>query len=167
MRLCKFWRRAAFGAPIFTFTSFMRLIHIKGQRVEECMGSTCTGLSAPPPPPPTSPTIENWWGRDDRWRHNARHMTSFMTKKKPPKRCCWNCNIGPNWFTITFIAYITTAHVKFHCQKVESKRNGKLRQLSGRFPTLIWRPRETVQNLESPALSGRVGSLDVALPPFI
>ena len=161
MRLCKFWRRAAFGAPIFTFTSFMRLIHIKGQRVEECMG-----LSAPPPLPPRLQLlrIDGEGMIDDvimhgTWRH--------LWQKKPPKRCCWNCNIGPNWFTITFIAYSTTAHVKFHCQKVESKRNGKLRQLSGRFPTLIWRPRETVQNLESPELSGRVGSLDVALPSFI
>ena len=123
-------------------------------------------VSPPPPLPPRLQLlrIDGEGMIDDvimhgTWRH--------LWQKKPPKRCCWNCNIGPNWFTITFIAYITTAHVKFHCQKVESKRNGKLRQLSGRFPTLIWRPRETVQNLESPALSGRVGSLDVALPPFI
>ena len=42
--------------------------------------------------------------------------------------------------------------MKFHCQKVESTRNGKLHiwRLSGRFQTLIWRPGETVQNLESP-----------------
>ena len=46
--------------------------------------------------------------------------------------------------------------MKFHCQKVESTRNGKLRRLSGRFQTLIWRPAETVQNLVSPRLSGRV-----------
>ena len=39
-------------------------------------------------------------------------------------------------------------YLKFHCQKVESTRNGKLRRLSGRFQTLIWRPGETVQNLE-------------------
>ena len=47
-------------------------------------------------------------------------------------------------------------YLKFHCQKVESTRNGKLRRLSGRFQTLIWRPGETVQNFESPGLSGRV-----------
>ena len=41
---------------------------------------------------------------------------------------------------------------------VESTRNGKLRRLSGRFQTLIWRPGETVQKLESPRLSGRVDS---------
>ena len=46
--------------------------------------------------------------------------------------------------------------MKFHCQKVETTRNGKLRRLSGRFQTLIWRPGETVQNLVSPRLSGRV-----------
>ena len=33
---------------------------------------------------------------------------------------------------------------------------GKFRRLSGRFQILIWRPGETVQNLESPGLSGRV-----------
>ena len=34
----------------------------------------------------------------------------------------------------------------------------KLQRLSGRFQTLIQRPGETVQNLESPGLSGRVDS---------
>ena len=48
---------------------------------------------------PTPSNIENWWGREDRWRHNARHMTSFV-KKYARKRCWWNyCNIWPNWFT--------------------------------------------------------------------
>ena len=46
-------------------------------------------------------------------------------------------------------------YVKFLCQKVESTRNGKLWQLSGRFQTLILRPGETGQNLESPGLYGR------------
>ena len=41
---------------------------------------------------------------------------------------------------------------------VKSTRNGKLRWVFGRFQTLIWRPGETVQNLESPGLSGRVDS---------
>ena len=49
-------------------------------------------------------------------------------------------------------------HLKFHRQKIDFTRNGKLRQLSGRFQTLIWRPGDTVQNLESPELSGRVDS---------
>ena len=43
-------------------------------------------------------------------------------------------------------------------QKVDSTRNSKLRGLSGRFQTLIWRPGETVQNQESPGVSGRVDS---------
>ena len=54
----------------------------------------------------------------------------------------------------------TAMYLKFHCQKVESTRNGKLRRLSGRFQTLIWRPGEMVQNPESPSLSGRVDSTD-------
>ena len=37
-------------------------------------------------------------------------------------------------------------------------RNGKLRRLSGRFHSLIWRPGDTVQNLESSGLYGRVDS---------
>ena len=41
---------------------------------------------------PTSSNIGNWWGRDDRWCHNAWHMMSFVTKNLW-KRCCWNCNI--------------------------------------------------------------------------
>ena len=47
---------------------------------------------------PTSSNIENWWGRDDKWCHSARHMMSFVTKNLW-KRCCWNCNIWPYWFT--------------------------------------------------------------------
>ena len=46
----------------------------------------------------------------------------------------------------------------FFCHKVNSTRNGKLWRLSGRFQTLIWRLGKTVQNLESPGLSGRVDS---------
>ena len=49
-------------------------------------------------------------------------------------------------------------YLKFHLQKVESTRNGKLRRLSERFQTLIWRPGDTVQNLESPGFPGRVDS---------
>ena len=48
--------------------------------------------------PSTSSNIENWWGLGDRWRHNAGHMTSFFGKNAR-KRCCFNCNIWPNWFT--------------------------------------------------------------------
>ena len=45
--------------------------------------------------------IENWWGVGDiwRWHHNAGHMTSYFGLKKARKRCCFNCNIWPNWFT--------------------------------------------------------------------
>ena len=47
---------------------------------------------------------------------------------------------------------------KFHCQKVDSTRNGKPWRLSMRFQTLTWRLGEMVQNLESPGLSARVDS---------
>ena len=56
------------------------------------------------------------------------------------------------------IAQNKAKYLKFHRQNIESTRNGTLRQLSRRFQTLIWRPGETVQNLESPGLSGRVDS---------
>ena len=49
-------------------------------------------------------------------------------------------------------------YLRFYCREVESSRNSKLRGLSGRFQTLIWRQGDTVQNLESPGLSGRVDS---------
>ena len=42
--------------------------------------------------PLTSSNIENWQGRDNRWCHNARNMTSFV-QQNMQKRCCWNCNI--------------------------------------------------------------------------
>ena len=40
-----------------------------------------------------------WWWVGDRWRNNGGHMTSFWGEKKARKRCCFNCNIWPNWFT--------------------------------------------------------------------
>ena len=74
-------------------------------------------------------------------------------KKKARRRCCWNCNIWPNWFTYHQSHYCLyyngipefvrkrsmlniAQYLKFHCQKVESTRNGKLRRLSGRFQTV-------------------------------
>ena len=57
------------------------------------------------------------------------------------------------------IAQTINAKLLFEILLLESRvywRNGKLRRLSGRFHTLIWSPGETVQNLESPRLSGRV-----------
>ena len=43
---------------------------------------------------------------------------------------------------IKLIAQTTKTSLTFHCHKVESTRNCKLCQLSGRFQTLIWRPGE-------------------------
>ena len=62
------------------------------------------------------------------------------------------------WGNVWHSQQNSSNNAKFHCRKVESTRNGKLGRLSGRFQTLIWRPGETVQNLESPGLSGRVDS---------
>ena len=49
-------------------------------------------------------------------------------------------------------------YLRFYCREIESTRNSKLRRLSRRFQTLIWRLGDMVQNLESPGLSGRVDS---------
>ena len=61
------------------------------------------------------------------------------------------------------IIYEETFHVNsssnnekyFKCRVYKKQR---LQQLSGRYQTLIWRPEDTVQNLESPGLSSRVDS---------
>ena len=102
----------------------------------------------------------------------------IICEQNSRKRCCWNCNIWPNWLTSHQSHYClyhsgvlefvrkqklknssnSANYLKFHCQKVDSTRNGKLRWLSRRFQTLIWRWGEKVQNLESPGLSGRVDS---------
>ena len=71
---------------------------------KQCQLPGNTALSAPPP---TSSNIENWWERDDRWHHNAPHITSSVKKKKNArKRCGWNCDIWPNWFT---------SHQSYYC----------------------------------------------------
>ena len=52
-----------------------------------------------------------------------------------------------------------SVHRVFEISLLESQvywRNRKRRRLSGRFQTLIWRPGETVRNLESPGSFGRV-----------
>ena len=62
--------------------------------------------------PPRFSNTENWLGRDERWRHNARLMMSFVQKilvdshhhefvmtEDARKRCSWQCNIWPDCFT--------------------------------------------------------------------
>ena len=49
-------------------------------------------------------------------------------------------------------------YLKFHGQKVESSRNGMLRQLSQEISDSNLETGRTVQNLESPGLSRRVDS---------
>ena len=69
------WDRTNFLCTSWTFHFFY--IHMQG-----CQ-------------PPTS--IDGEWVIDDvimeaTWRH-------FLGEKKARKRCCFNCNIWPNWFT--------------------------------------------------------------------
>ena len=35
--------------------------------------------------PPTSLNIKNWWGRDDKWHHNAHSTWRYLWKKKRKK----------------------------------------------------------------------------------
>ena len=48
--------------------------------------------------PPTSSNIENWQGRDNRWRHNARNMASFV-QKTCEKDVVGIVTFVPDWFT--------------------------------------------------------------------
>ena len=143
------------------------------------------GWHAPGCQLPTSSNIENWQGRDNRWCHNARNMTTFV-QKSIQKNVVGIVPFVPDWFTSHQSHYClyyngipgflrkgsmlnssnNAKYLKFGWQKVESIRNCKLRQLSGRFQTLIWRPGETVQNLESSGLSGRVDSTAVRITPW-
>ena len=98
---------------------------------------------------PTFSNIEEGMIDDVIMHGTLRHLW----KKNARKRCCWNCNIWPNWFTYHQSHYClyyngipefvrkrsmlnVAQYLKFHCQKVESTRNGKLRRLSGRFQTV-------------------------------
>ena len=56
---------------------------------------------------------------------------------------------------------------KFMVGKSKLQLNGKHRLVSGRFHTLIWRPGDTVQNLESPGLSGRVDYTVYMCSPYL
>ena len=83
----------------------------------------------------------------------AHYVICRKKKKKARRRCCWNCNIWAKWLTYHQSHYClyyngipefvrkrsmlnVVQYLKFHCQKVESTRNGKLRRLSGRFQTV-------------------------------
>ena len=85
--------------------------------------------------PPTSSNIENWWGRDDRWHHNTRHMTSLW--KNVQKRCYWNFNIWPNWFTsyLQSLLRIWQRHTRF-CEKMFDV-NSKVDQIRQRIWNFI------------------------------
>ena len=61
------------------------------------------------------------------------------------------------------IAQTTQNILKFIVGKSSLQLNYKLRRISGRFHSLIWRPGDTVQNLESSGLSRRVGGTGMQL----
>ena len=109
----------------------------------------------------------------------------FAMTQNARERCCWHSNIWPTgWFTPhqsitklqrhtevyeeTFdvnikIAQTTQNSWNFNIVGKSSLlkwRKCKLRRLLGRLRTLILRPRDAVQNLESPGLSGGVVSTD-------
>ena len=63
----------------------------------------------------------------------------------------------------TKIAQTTRNIEKFIVGKLSLQLNYKVQRISGRFHSLIWRPGDTVQNLESPGLSRRVGNTGMQL----
>ena len=76
------------------------------------------------------------------------------------KKYLWH-NISYRSFEETFdvnskIAQTMRNIYKFIVGKSSLQLNSKLWRISGRFHTLIWKPGDTVQNLESPRLSRRV-----------
>ena len=92
----------------------------------------------------------------------------FVVTQNAPKRCCWHCNIWPITLllisklhtgvceeilnvNIKIIIIQTTQNIwNFIVGKLSLQEMANFRRLSGRFHTLIWRPGDTVQNLESP-----------------
>ena len=93
----------------------------------------------------------------------------FVVTQNAHKRCCWHCNIWPITLllisklhtgvceeilnvNIKIIIIQTTKNIwNFIVGKSSLQEMANFRQLSGRFHTLIWRPGDMVQNLESPS----------------
>ena len=100
------------------------------------------------------------------WRH--------LCKKYLLTRSSWICDVPHYCAHCNHIIYHTKVYeetfnvssienssnianyLKVIVRKLSLQLNGKLWWISRRFRTLIWRPGDTVQNLESPGLSGRV-----------
>ena len=105
------------------------------------------------------------------WRH--------LCKKYLLTRSSWICDVPHYCVHCNHIIYHTEVYeetfnvnstenssnivnyLKVIVRKLSLQLNGKLWWISRRFRTLIWRPGDTVQNLESPGLSGRVDSTAV------
>ena len=103
----------------------------------------------------------------------------FAMKQNAQKRCCWHCNIWPITLllisklhsgvceetfnvNIKIIIIQTTQNIwNFIVGKSSLQEMANFRRLSGRFHTLIWRPGDTVQNLESPGCEHREGIMQM------
>ena len=73
------------------------------------------------------------------------HMTPYQLQ--------WHTGISEKTFDVNIkISQTMQNRWNFNARR---RRNGKLQQLSGRCHTLIWRLGDTVENLESPGLSGK------------
>ena len=109
------------------------------------------------------------WAKNTRWFRLSRIFVQNAWK-----RCCWHCNIWPiilllilklhtgvceEMFNVNIKIVQTTQNIwNFIVGKSSLQEMANFRLLSGRFHTLIWRPGDTVQNLESLGLSGRFDS---------
>ena len=101
------------------------------------------------------------------WLHEIKWHLLYLMTQNARKRCCWHCNIWP--ITLLLISklhtrvYEETFNVNIKIIIIQITQNiwnftvGKSSlqemvnfwRLSGRFHTIIWRPGDTVQNLES------------------
>ena len=133
---------------VFPLQIILCIILKKKQQIPSlCLSQGCQPLAAS--------NIENWWGVGDRWRHNAGHMTSFLEKKTCRKDVVLIVTFDLIGLLPTnhIIAYITMVYqslwanvqykqknssnkakyLKFHCQRVESTKNGNFGDYPGDF----------------------------------
>ena len=104
---------------VLWFVAYFAEIIPQSRVFADCTQLLCPGLS--------TPDVFKW-GRDDRWRHNHGRLR-HLWKKNARKRCCWNCNIWPNWFTSNqshYCLYYKIWHIRVCEETVEV--NSKIAQ---------------------------------------
>ena len=83
---------------------------------------------------------------------NSSYLATLLLKLR------WHTRIYEETFHVNSIQLKKRKIFEFLWLESRVYKKQQLWPLSGRYQTLIWRPGDTVQNLESPGLSGRVDS---------